>query len=497
MLKNNRKELNNSEVETNLSCWGPEELTLKREAKQKHQAKFAQIRETWFEKNKYFYDKIKKLLCFIIQPGKKVLNIQCDTGYLLSSVSPSKGVGVDISQEMVDIAKSRHPNLEFYQQYPEDLDLKEKFDYILFNNLSNTVDILSSFKRVMKHCDPHTRLIIYDYNHLWQPIFELAEKLGLRMPMPEQNWFTIHDIENLLTLAGFDCFRIYREILFPKKIPFISEFINRFLAQLPLINRLCMINLLVARPLLKKQAMNKTNVSIIVPCKNEEGNIESAVSRIPEMGKCTEIIFCDDKSTDGTANKIREMQRKFPDKDIRLVDGPGICKAENVWVGFDAAKGDVLIILDADLTVMPEELPYFVETIVEGKGEFINGTRLIYPMQKGAMKLSNIAGNKGFSVLFSFLLGQNITDTLCGTKVIWKSDWEKIKSYKGFWGINDRWGDYDLLFGAAKLHLKIIEIPVHYQERMHGTTKMVRVFHNGLIMLRMCLAAFVKLKARF
>jgi glycosyltransferase involved in cell wall biosynthesis len=317
------------------------------------------------------------------------------------------------------------------------------------------------------------------------------------MPMPEQNWLTIHDIKNLLDLAGFECFRIYRELIFPKKMPFISEFFNRVIAQLPLINRLCMINILVARPLHIKRALKDTTVSVIVPCKNEHGNIEAAVKRIPKMGKSTEIIFCDDKSTDGTADKVLEMKRKYPNKNIRLEHGPGICKAENVWVGFDAAKGDILIILDADLTVMPEELPDFVNTIVEGRGEFINGTRLVYPMQEGAMKLSNIAGNKAFSIVFSFLLGQTITDTLCGTKVLWRSDWEKMKQYRGYWGINDRWGDYELLFGSAKLHLKIIEVPVHYQERMYGTTKMVRVFHNGLIMLRMCMVAFLKIKARF
>jgi glycosyltransferase involved in cell wall biosynthesis len=250
----------------------------------------------------------------------------------------------------------------------------------------------------------------------------------------------------------------------------------------------------VARPKPVPRDPNAVSVSVIVPCKNEQGNIESAVRRIPDMGRHTEILFCDDRSTDGTADEVRRMQHEHPDRDIRLIDGPGICKAENVWTGFRAARCDVLMILDADLTVIPEELPLFFNALVEGHGEFINGSRLVYPMRKGAMKLINMVGNKFFGLAFSYLLGQTIKDTLCGTKVLWRSDWERIEPLLNSWGVSDRWGDYELLFGAAKRHLRIVDLPVHYQERIYGTTKMVKVFRNGLIMLRMCAASFLKLK---
>jgi len=232
---------------------------------------------------------------------------------------------------------------------------------------------------------------------------------------------------------------------------------------------------------------------VIIPCRNERDNIGPAVMRTPDMGKHTEIIFCDDKSTDGTADEVRRMAREHPHRDIRLVDGPAICKAENVWTGFRAAKGDVLMILDGDLTVMPEELPYFFNAIVSGGGEFINGSRLIYPIQQHAMKFSNMVGNKGFSWVFSYLLDQRVKDTLCGTKVIWRKDWPRIERFLGSWGMKDFWGDYELLFGASRLHLRIVDVPVHYQERVYGVTKMTRVFANGMRMLRICVGASRKL----
>ena len=232
------------------------------------------------------------------------------------------------------------------------------------------------------------------------------------------------------------------------------------------------------------------SVSVVIPCRNERENILPAVERIPEMGSHTEIIFCDDKSTDGTGAEIERAMQMYPDRDIRLVQGPGVCKAENVWTGFRAARGDVLMILDGDLAVMPEELPYFFKALLSGAGEFINGSRLVYPVPEQAMKFSNMVGNKLFGGLFSYLLEQHIKDTLCGTKVLWRKDWARIERTLGHGGVHDRWGDYELLFGASKLHLRICDLPVHYQERVYGVTKMTRVFSNGLRMLGICWGAW-------
>lgn len=476
--------------------WGPAALIARRDAVRKHQAQYAQKREKWIKNNTYFYNCIKRVLRFIIEPERRVLDVRCQTGFLLDAVNPSEGIGIEVSQEMVDIARQRYPRFEFLTADPEDLTLNKRFDYMLFDNVSDTVDVLRAFQRLTDLCEPHTRLVIYTYNYLWQPIVKLAEHLRLKMPMPEQNWLTETDLRGLLLLSGFEWLRVYRVVIFPKWIPLLSGFLNRFVARLPLLNKLCMTNVVVARPAPQHLDPGSVSVSVVVPCKNERENIESAVERIPDMGKHTEIIFCDDKSTDGTSDEVRRMQRKFPGRDIKLVDGPGICKSENVWTGFENAKGDVLMILDADLAVMPEELPNFFQAIIEGRGEFVNGSRMVYPMQKMAMKFANVLGNKIFSLVFSYLLDQRIKDTLCGTKALWRSDWKRMKPMLDSWG-TDRWGDYKLLFSAAKLHLRIIDLPVHYQERVYGATKMVRVFRNGLTMLRMCMVAFIKLKMGF
>jgi hypothetical protein len=402
-------------------------------------------------------------------------------------------VGVEIGRRLVEIARRDFPDLEFVQVDPEDLQLNESFDYIIFNHVFDTPDILRAFHQVRRHCTEDTVFIIANYNQWWQPILEFASKVGLRSRFVEPNWVNENDILGFLNLTGFRPIHKYRLFLFPKRIPVLSWFLNEFVARLPGLRRLCMMQVMVARTLSEAKRAEDVSVSVIVPCRNEEGNVQFAVERVPEMGKWTEIIFCDDKSTDGTVAEILRMQEIYPEKRIRLVNGPGICKAENVWAGFREAQGDVLMILDADLAVMPEELPLFLDALVKGRGDFVNGSRLVYPMQKFAMKLANMIGNKLFGVTFSFLLDQRIKDTLCGTKVLWRKDWEQMEKNLGTWGMKDLWGDYELLFGASRLQLEIVEVPVHYQERLHGVTKMTRVFTNGWRMLRICWYAWRRL----
>ena len=473
--------------------WGPQALNEIREVRRKHQDAAAGRRDEWIRSNPYFYDRLKRVLRFIVEPGKRVLELRCETGHLLASVMPSYGVGVEVGEAMVARARQQHPQLRFLQADPEDLELNEKFDYILFSHIFDTADILRAFERVRQHCTSDTRLVVINYNHLWQPILELASKFRLRSPFVEPNWVSEYDVRGFLNLAGFRSIRTHHLFLFPKWILLLSDLMNDLLARLPGLRRLCLMQILVARPLPEPKREQDVTVSVVVPCRNERGNVQPAVERIPRMGKLTEILFCDDKSTDGTADEVRHMQALFPDRDIRLVEGSGICKAENVWAGFRAARGDALMILDADLSVMPEELPMFFRALVSCQGEFINGSRLVYPVQHNAMKFANMLGNKFFGLVFSYLLDQRIKDTLCGTKVLWRKDWSRMERNLGSWGIKDLWGDYELLFGASKLHLEIVEIPVHYQERIYGVTKMTKVFSNGLRMLRICWHAWRRL----
>ncbi|HTS35930.1 MAG TPA: glycosyltransferase [Candidatus Solibacter sp.] len=475
-------------------AWGPDALAEVRDARRKHQETIAAQREKYIQRNRYFYDYLKRVLQFIVEPGKRVLDIRCETGDVLASVRPAFGVGVEISDAMVECAQRLHPDLFFVQSDPEDLELNETFDYVLFNHIFDTVDILRTLERIKRHCTAETRIVIINYSHLWAPILEFASKVGLRAQFVEPNWVSENDIRGFLKLAGFRPVRKHQFMTFPKWIPGLSELLNRVVARLPGLRNLGLMQIMVARWVTQPKHEEDVTVSVIVPCRNEVGNIRQAVERIPAMGDHTEIIFCDDQSTDGTADEVRRLTALNPDKDIRLVEGPGICKADNVWTGFRAARGDILVILDADLTVMPEELPVFVRALVASQAEFVNGSRLVYPVPPVAMKAANTIGNKLFARVFSFLLDQRIKDTLCGTKVLWRKDWQRIEASLGTWGIKDLWGDYELLFGASKLHLEIVEVPVHYQERIHGVTKMTRVFSNGMRMLRICWHAWTRLE---
>lgn len=476
---------------------GPRALEARNERNRLHQASHAKSRNGWIRRNRYYYNALARLFQHLVEPNKRVLNIRCETGFLLDVMRPAYGLGVDISSEMIGVAKASYPAFQYREAFPEDFVPTEKFDYVLISNVGDVVDVQKCFLNLQPACDRHTRLLIYNYNHFWQPLVALAQWLHLKVPQTEQNWLSEQDLIELLVLSGFEWMKTYRIVLFPKYIPLLSSLANRLLAKLPMLSRMCMVEVLVARLTPRPVDASKIKVSVVVPCKDERGNIEDAVERLPALGGATEIIFCDDRSTDGTADEVRRMQRLHPERDIRLVDGPGISKSMNVWTGFKAATGDVLVILDADLTVMPEELPYFVDAIAARGAEFVNGSRLIYPVPKAAMKGANMVGNVLFSAMFSYLLGQRIKDTLCGTKVLWRSDWERIQPMIGTWGITDRWGDYELLFGASKLNLRIMDQPVHYQERIYGVTKMTKVFKNGLIMLKMCLHGFTKLKLNY
>jgi hypothetical protein len=473
---------------------GPEALQERRERIAAAQRRVATDRGQWIARRGYFYKLMRRALSFFVEPGERVLSVRCQNGWLLEAAHPSEGAGLEITEEMVEEAKRRHQQFDYQVGFPDVLQPQGEFDAIIVADPGETVDLQVQFENLRSCCHRGTRLYIYGYNSLWEEPLKLAEQSGLKMLQPEQNWLTEYDFKNLLELAGFEVIKVHYAALMPVRIPLVSWFCNNVLAHMPGLRRLCLIHFIVARPTPDSSKASDYSVSVVIPCRNEEGNIEAAVQRIPDLGSEMEIIFCDDKSTDNTRAEVERMMREFPQKNIRLVEGPGICKSKNVWAGFDAAKNDILMILDADLTVMPEELPRFLDAIASNRGEFINGSRLVYPVPREAMKIANRAGNVMFSWLFSLLLGQRIKDTLCGTKVLRRSDWLRMRKYVDYWGVSDRWGDYDLLLGAAKLNLRIVDLPVHYQERVAGVSKMTRVLHNARIMLSIMWKASVKMR---
>ncbi|MCB0729294.1 MAG: glycosyltransferase, partial [Ignavibacteriae bacterium] len=450
-------------------------------------------------KNKYYYDSLVSFLKFNIPENSSVIEIGCGTGFLLGKLNPSKGVGIDISPEMVKVAKKNYPDFEFFEMNADNITFSdnEKFDYVI---ISDTIgyfeDIQRSFEQIKKLCNDNTRIIITYFNFMWLPFLNLAETLGLKMPQVRNNWLDIADISNLLNLTGYEMISSGRKFLMPFYIPLFSRFINKFIANLPLINKFCLTKFIIAKAEGLKETLD--TVSVIVPARNEKGNIEQIVQRIPRMGSHTEIIFVEGNSTDDTYDEIKIVCDKYSkvqdqEYDLKYAQQDGKGKADAVRKGFEMAQCKILMILDADMTVPPEDLSKFYEAIHTGKGEFINGSRLVYPMEKDAMRTLNIMGNKFFSMMFTWILNQRIKDTLCGTKVLTKKNYEELKEAKKFLGDFDPFGDFDLIFGASKMNLKFAEIPIRYKARVYGSTNISR-FKHGWMLLKITFFAMRKFK---
>ncbi len=455
-----------------------------------HWNQVAQKRDHWRGLGRWYHRRIAEIYKFLVNPNQRILEIGCGMGSLISHLKPSHGVGVDFSPEMIARAKQRHPEIEYHQLDAHDLSsLEGTFDIIIFSDTVNDLwDVQRALEGVKKFCAPKTRLILNFYSHLWQLPLTLAQSLNLAAPMLHQNWLTPEDIHNMLRLAGFESIRSSNEVLWP--LP-LGGFADRFLVKLWPFREFALANFVIARP--APQPVKEPSVSVVVAARNEAGNIKSIFERLPKMGSRTELIFVEGHSHDNTFQTIADEIPLHPLTPSLLLRQPGIGKADAIRLGFEKATGDILMILDADLTVPPEDLPRFYEAITSGKGEFINGVRLVYPMEKEAMRALNFIGNKLFSMAFSWMLGQPIKDTLCGTKVMWKKDYEEIAANRSYFGDFDPFGDFDLIFGAAKLNRKIIDLPIRYRERTYGATNISRWKH-GLLLLRMVAFAARRIK---
>ena len=449
-------------------------------------------REQWNKRNRFYHRALEKYFSFVIPPNKRVLELGCGSGNLLNAVKPEYGVGVDFAPEVIEIASMKYPDLHFKVDDVENLAINETFDYIILSDLlGNLWDAQAAISNISKLCHRQTRIIISQYNFVWEPFIKFLEFAGLKQRQPNQNWFSVMDVENLLQLENFQTINIVRKILIPAYIPVINLLFNTIIANLPLFNKLNLVSIITARPLLPEN--QEVSVTIVIPARNEQGNIENAIKRMPVFGLRQEIIFIEGHSNDDTYKEMFRVQAAYPEKNIHVMKQTGKGKGNAVREGFEAATGDVLMILDADLTMPPEELPKFYEALRLGKGEFINGCRLVYPMEKHAMRFLNLIANKFFGWFFTFLLGQRLKDTLCGTKALYRADYVAIKNNRSYFGDFDPFGDFDLLFGAAKLNLKITEMIIRYKERQYGTTQISR-FKHGLLLIQMSLFAARKLK---
>jgi ubiquinone/menaquinone biosynthesis C-methylase UbiE len=442
-----------------------------------------------------YHRRLNEFFRYLVPPGAKVLELGCGLGDLIASLKPEYGVGVDFSKEMVARAKVSHPEITFINVDVHELELNHKFDYIILSDLINDLwNVQAVLHQIKSCCHPKTRLIINSYSRVWSPVLTFGSLTGLSKPNLPQNWLSSDDIYNLLYLEGYEPLRTWHEILFPLQIPLIDSFFNKFLVKIFPFYFFALTNVIMARqypelPISKKPP----RVSVIVPARNEAGNIAMIFSRVPEMGAETELVFVEGHSKDNTFTTIESCIKQNPDHKTSLFKQIGSGKGDAVRTGFENAKGDILMILDADLTVAPEDLPAFYDALFGGKGDFINGVRLVYPMEREAMRPLNMIGNKAFSLIFRWALGQPVKDTLCGTKVLWKEDYKRIAANRAYFGDFDPFGDYDLLLGADKMGLKIVDLPIRYHDRVYGTTNIQRWKH-GWMLFKMVFFALGKIK---
>jgi len=452
----------------------------------------AASRKKWNWRNRFYHSSLEKYFTFIIPPKKRVLELGCGNGDLLNAVRPAYGIGIDFSESIINLAQARHPGLKFMVADAAEFQIDESFDYIIISDLLGSLwDVQKVLHNVKRACHKKTRLVISNYNFLWEPVNIIAEKTRFKLPQPRQNWLSIADISALLRLEGFEVVTVTRKLLLPVNIPLVSYLMNHFVANLPLINSLNLVSLITARPVVNEPV--DSSVSIIIPAKNEFGNIENAIKRTPDFGLTQEFVFVCGDSSDGTYDEMIRVKNEYPEKNILVMKQTGKGKGNAVRDGFKAAHGDILMILDADLTVPPEDLPKFYTALIENRGDFVNGCRLVYPLEKQSMRLLNYFANKTFSALFSYLLGQRLKDTLCGTKVLFREDYIAISQNREYFGDFDPFGDFDLLFGASKLNLKIVEVNIRYREREYGTTQISR-FKHGWLLVKMSLFAARKIK---
>ena len=467
---------------------------LYREQRRRYWDEFAGSLDEWQWIRRYYQQRLAEVYRHLIPPNMRVLELGCGQGDLLAALEPSRGVGIDLSTKMIERARSHHPELEFYEGDVQDGLPAEKFDFIILSDLVNDVrDVQRVLELAMQCTLPSTRIVLNAYSRLWQGPRWAAELLGTAKTQLDQNWLTREDLENLLYLAGFETIHKFSEVMWPVRTPWLDTLCNRYLVKLGLFSWLGLTNFVVARPQPKRRLGPPPVVSVIVPARNEAGNVRRIFEETPEMGMATELIFVEGHSSDGTYEAIEQEMKNWPNRRVKLFRQTGRGKGDAVRLGFANASGDVLMILDADLTVPPEDLPRFYDAWCSGKAEFVNGVRLVYPMEDQSMRFINFLGNKFFSMAFTWLLSQSVKDTLCGTKVLSKRDYEMIATNRAYFGDFDPFGDFDLLFGAAKYSLKIVDLPVRYRERTYGTTNIERWKH-GWLLLQMVTVAMRRIK---
>ncbi len=232
------------------------------------------------------------------------------------------------------------------------------------------------------------------------------------------------------------------------------------------------------------------SLSVIVPAKNEAGNIDRLFEQLPDMGDVsTELVLVEGGSSDGTWERIQATVNDYrgPYK-IQTLRQSRAGKANAVYEAVAAAKHQLILILDADLTVPPADVPRFYQAYQQSRGDLVNGDRMSLPMEPGAMRFLNRLGNRFFSKWLTHMIRARMPDTLCGTKLLPKQDFERVLRWCDDFDLQDPFGDFSLLMAAGDLGLGITNVEIKYRARVHGITQIHR-FRDGLKLMRMCLQA--------
>jgi len=459
----------------------------------RHLESVAECRSARWESSRAFKQVLWESLVPHVMSDSSVLHVGCGGGDLLRMLRAKVAVGIEPSADLAALARRRHPEIRVLEQPVESFRVETRFDYILADDvLIDCFDVDELLDSIHRAADESSRVILINYSQAWRPILKVLRWLGLARPRFGNTWFSPLDLEEALARRGFELVSEFPAILLPLRIPLLSGFCNRFLAKLPFFRAFCLLRTFIARKGVTRP-VRPQSVSVIVPARNEAGNVARLMREIPAMGSWAEVIFVEGNSKDDTWDRLQAVIRERNDPRVRLIKQPGKGKGDAVRAGFAEAKGEILMILDADLTVPAESLPKFYEVVASGHADFANGTRLVYQMDGRAMQFLNLLANHFFARAFTYVLGQPVRDTLCGTKVLSRGLYAQIAAHRSYFGDFDPFGDFDLLFGAARLHAKIVDVPIRYRERVYGETNISR-FRHGLMLFRMLALAAAKLK---
>ena len=371
---------------------------------------------------------------------------------------------------------------------------RERRTAVLLNGeLNHCPDVQGMLDSLKPRLSRASRVVLVLYNPYLSWLYKLANLLGLRSGEVPVTFLTRGDLESFARLSGYDIVRTRLTGYLPWRLFGLGTLANRLMSVMPLARWLALVYIAVLRPVVDESA-RRPALSVVIPARNERGNIRAAVERMPDLGCNIEVIFVEGHSTDGTWEEIQALVADYrgPLRLKSLKQG-GRGKSDAVLAGFAAAEGELLTVLDADLTMPPEMLPRFYMAWVGGQADFINGSRLVYPIHPEAMQFLNRLGNVFFAKALSWALDNRYSDSLCGTKMMARHDHLRMLAWRREFGEFDPFGDFDMLFPAAELALGTIDVPIRYLPRTYGETN-IRRFYHGLMLLKMTLVGLWRVK---